>query len=90
MTDNDNPTNAVKSNTVACKTSARAIREATPAEEQLFKIAERWHMRLKRTDGESVRALAERLSLAMEHRVALLLLDLEEIAALQLEPEDVR
>lgn len=89
MTDDDNPSTAIKGNAVTRTGATCAISEETPAAERLFEIAKRWRMPLERTDGQSLRALAESLSLAIEHRIALELLDLEEIATLDLDTESV-
>lgn len=57
------------------------------AQQRLFAIAERWHMPLQALPGDDLHALAERLSLVIEHQIARQLLDLEEIATLDLDQE---
>ncbi len=65
-------------------TSTTGGEDAGP-EQRLFAIAARWHMPLQRRADETLQALADNLSLAIEHRIALMLLDLEDIATLDLD-----
>jgi hypothetical protein len=58
------------------------------AQQRLFAIAKCWRMPLEALPGDDVHTLAERLSLAIEHQIALQLLHLEEIATLNVE-EDI-
>jgi hypothetical protein len=62
--------------------------EQTTVEQDLFVIADRWKVPLRRLDGESLREVAHRLTLDLEHRIALMLLDLEEISTLDLDETD--
>jgi hypothetical protein len=68
--------------------SRLGVSEQPAAIDRLIAVAERWKMPLHRQDGEPARAMAERLSLAIEHKIALMLLDLEEIATLDLAEEN--
>jgi hypothetical protein len=61
--------------------------DAGGAQLRLFAIAERWQMPLEALPGDDLHALAGRLSLAIEHQIARQLLDLEEIATLDLDQE---
>jgi hypothetical protein len=60
--------------------------ENESAEQTLFAIAQRFRMPLERLPDDTVYSLADRLSLALEHHIALLLLALEEIATLEERP----
>jgi hypothetical protein len=64
-----------------------SLPDPSSPEQQLLAIAERWHLPIKRLGRESLHALADRLSFAIEHQIARQLLDLEEIATLDLDEE---
>lgn len=58
---------------------------ADTLEQQLFAIAERCRIPLRRLHLEPLRAVTERLTLEIERRITLMLLDLEELAGLDLD-----
>ena len=87
MTDDEIRSTGRTSSTAYTHGTSTTTNEEAGPEQRLFALAERSSMPLKRFDGDTLRTLAERLSLAIEHRIALALLDLEEIATLDLEEE---
>lgn len=54
-----------------------------PPEQRIFEIAARCRIPLRRLTGEPLASVADRLTLEIEQRVALMLLELQELATIE-------
>lgn len=70
-------------------TTSSVSPDMTP-EQQIFAIADRCRIPLRRLRGETMREVANRLTLEIEQRITLMLLELEELATIDVDDEEER